>query len=83
MACTRSFVLQAVSQWSGVPVTQLTEDTGLDGLGNKSWPQDAPDLINVINTECGCTIPPSVYETFARISDIDDFLEDEGLLEEE
>ena len=83
MACSKAFIRQAVSQWSGIPVTQLSDDTELDGLGGKSWPDNGQDLIDIICAECECIIAPSVYETFTRISDIDDFLEAEGLLDED
>ena len=70
--CTATDIHNAVAQWANVPCYQVTADTPLDGLGGRSWPEDAPPLINQIEQMCGCAIPPDVYDTFERVSDIDD-----------
>lgn len=73
-SCTKSQVHQAVAQWAGVPVTEVSESTKLDGLGGKSWPQDAPSLISQIQELCNCFISKDVYEEFETVEDIDDFV---------
>ena len=70
--CTVTDIHNAVAQWANVPPYQITANTPLDGLGGKSWPEDAPSLINQIEQICGCTIPPDVYDTFERVGDIDE-----------
>jgi len=78
--CTKANVHMKIAEWAGVPVTQITEQTLLDGLGGKSWPADAPPLISELELLCNCTIPEEDYETFTRVEDIDEYfnLEDEG-----
>jgi len=70
--CTEADVHNAVAQWANILPFQVTDTTQLDGLGGKSWPQDAPSLINDIEQMCGCQIPPEQYETFDNVGDIDD-----------
>ncbi|TKJ40911.1 hypothetical protein CEE36_09210 [candidate division TA06 bacterium B3_TA06] len=70
--CTTTDIYNAVAQWANVPCDLVTANTPLDGLGGRSWPEDAPPLINQIEQMCGCTIPPDVYDTFERVSDIDE-----------
>jgi acyl carrier protein len=69
--CTVTDVHNAIAQWANVPLSEVTDTTQLDGLGGKSWPQDAPPLIADIEQMCGCQIPPEQYETFDYVSDID------------
>ncbi len=70
--CTMADVHNAVAQWANVPLSEVHDTTQLDGLGGKSWPQDAPSLINDIGQMCGCQIPPEQYETFESVGDIDE-----------
>ena len=72
--CTEEDIHNAVAEWAGVPPEQVTDVTLLDGLGGRLWPQDALPLIANIQQICGCSIPPEVYETFAYVDDIDDFV---------
>lgn len=72
--CTKQQVHQAVANWAGVPVSSITSLTELNGLGGKSWPQDASSLITNLATVCGCNIPTAAYELFARVEDIDEFV---------
>lgn len=72
--CTTTDIYNAVAQWAGVPPDQITANTPLDGLGGRSWPEDAPPLINQIEQMCGCSIPPDVYDTFDRVDDIDEWV---------
>lgn len=69
--CTMADVHNAVAQWANVPLSEVTDTTQLDGLGGKSWPQDAPPLIADVEQMCGCQIPQEEYETFDNVGDID------------
>lgn len=72
--CTEEDIHNAVAEWAGVPSASITDETLLDGLGGKSWPQDAPPLIAEIEQMCGCIIPPEDYETLEIVEDIDEFV---------
>jgi hypothetical protein len=77
--CTEDDVHNAVAQWANVPPSQVHDTTQLDGLGGRSWPEDATPLINQIAGMCGCAIPQSNYETFEIVDDIDDWVSVEDL----
>ncbi|NLI97088.1 hypothetical protein GX441_00320 [bacterium] len=72
MSCSKSQVHQAVASWAGV--LNVNENTALNGLGGKQWPQDAPPLIETINGLCGCSIPPEDYQLFTHVADIDEWV---------
>jgi acyl carrier protein len=72
--CTEEDIHNAVAEWAGVPFESITDETPLDGLGGRSWPEAAPPLIADIEQMCGCTIPPEVYETLEIVEDIDEFV---------
>jgi len=72
--CTVTDIHNAVAQWANVPCDLVTATTQLDGLGGRSWPEDAPPLINQIEQICGCSIPPDVYDTFEKVDDIDEWV---------
>ena len=71
MPCTKSQTHQAVADWAGVPVGQITEETKLDGLGDKSWPQDAFPLISILQELCDCVIPDVQYDKWETVEDMD------------
>ena len=72
--CTEDDIHNAVAQWANVPPSQVADATQLDGLGGRSWPEDAPSLINQIQGMCGCVITPETYETLEIVDDIDDWV---------
>ncbi len=72
--CTEADIHNAVAQWANVPPEQVTDTTGLDGLGGRFWPDGAPELIQVITQLCGCSIPVETYQTFEYVDDIDEFV---------
>ncbi|TET23796.1 MAG: hypothetical protein E3J71_00890 [Candidatus Stahlbacteria bacterium] len=72
--CSKEQVHQAVAAWAGVPVDQVSVRTPLNGLGGKSWPEDAPLLISVLEELCGCNIPDVDYEIWAHVDEIDRYL---------
>lgn len=74
-ACTKAEVHQAIADWAGVPVGEVTDSTELDGLGGRSWPGDAPSLITEIELLCNCSIAPMVYQTFGYVVDIDEYVD--------
>lgn len=82
-SCTEADIHNAIAQWANVPPSDVTDATQLDGLGGKSWPEDAPSLVLEIEQMCGCTIPGSTYETFEIVEDIDDWLGVEDLPEKD
>jgi len=73
-SCSKEQVHQAVAAWAGVPVEQVTVKTPLNGLGGKSWPEDAPSLISALEELCGCDIPQREYEIWAHVDEIDRYL---------
>jgi len=73
-SCSKEQVHQAVAAWAGVGIYQVSARTSLNGLGGKSWPEDAPALISVLEQLCGCEIPPHEYEIWEHVDDIDDYL---------
>ncbi|MCK4232009.1 hypothetical protein KAX06_06515 [candidate division WOR-3 bacterium] len=73
-SCSKEQVHQAVAAWAGVGIDQVSAQTPLNGLGGKSWPEDAPALISVLEQLCGCVIPDVDYEIWAHVDDIDDYL---------
>lgn len=73
-SCSKEQVHQAVAAWAGVPIDQVSAQTPLNGLGGKSWPEDAPSLISVLEQLCGCNIPDVDYGIWAHVDDIDDYL---------
>lgn len=77
--CTQTDIHNAVAQWANFPPSGVTTATLLDGLGGRSWPEDAPLLIAQIGQLCGCVIPPETYETFERVEDIDEWVGVEDL----
>lgn len=70
--CTQTDIHNAVAQWANLPCDLVSDTTLLDGLGGRSWSEDAPLLIAQIEQLCGCVIPPEIYETFERVEDIDE-----------
>lgn len=74
MACSKAAVHQAIAAWAGVPAREVTEQTQLNGLGGKSWPQDASLLIPILEELCGCVIPDADYEIWEHVDDVDDYL---------
>lgn len=72
--CTECDIHNKVAEWAGVPPHTVTDQTQLDGLGGRSWPEDAPPLIEELEQMCGCNIPPEQYETFGVVDDIDEFI---------
>jgi len=73
-SCSKEQVHQAVAAWAGVSVDQVNARTPLNGLGGKSWPEDAPSLISVLEQLCGCVIPDVDYEIWEHVDDIDVYL---------
>ena len=73
-SCSKEQVHQAVAAWAGVPVDQVSVQTPLNGLGGKSWPGDATQLIPILEQLCGCDIPQREYEIWAQVDDIDRYL---------
>lgn len=72
--CTEDDIHNAVAQWANVPLLRVSDTTQLDGLGGRSWPEDALSLINQIAGMCGCIITPETYETFEIVDDIDEYV---------
>jgi len=72
--CSKEQIHQAVAEWAGVPVDQVSVLTPLNGLGGKSWPGDAPSLISVLEQLCGCNIPDVDYEIWEQVDEIDRYL---------
>lgn len=81
--CTEKNINIEISQWSGVPWAMIKDTTLLDGLGGRSWPEDAQALISRIQQMCGCHIPPDVYETFSTVDDIDQWVGADDLDEDD
>lgn len=72
--CTEADIHNAVAQWANVPPSQVADATQLDGLGGRSWPEDALTLINQIQGMCGCVILPEAYELMEIVDDIDEYV---------
>lgn len=74
-SCTNEQIKQAVASWAGLPPFDIADDTELDGLGGKSWPQDAQPLITSLETACQCgTIPSSDFGVWQRVRDIEVYM---------
>ncbi|MBD3285711.1 hypothetical protein GF359_04565 [candidate division WOR-3 bacterium] len=76
--CTSANVRSSIADWASVPVSSITSQTQLDGLGGKSWPDDAPSLVTVLESLCDTTIPQEDYELFEDVEDIENYLGIEG-----
>lgn len=75
-ACTHEQIKAAVADWAGVPQFHVTSDTVLDGLGGKSWPEDAAPLISSLEQICQCgSIPSSEYSLWQKVKDIEDYMD--------
>ncbi|MBN2378984.1 hypothetical protein JXM67_04195 [candidate division WOR-3 bacterium] len=72
--CSKTNVYQAIADWANVQVTTIKPETQLDGLGGKSWPDDAPPLITTLEDLCSITIPQESYTLFESVDDIGNFL---------
>jgi hypothetical protein len=74
-AVTKSEIRQAVSVWSGVPLSQITSETHLNGLGGKVWPPDSPALVATLQQLSGKTITPIMSNPWVDVWDIDETLD--------
>jgi acyl carrier protein len=82
-SCTIQEVHDLVSDWSGISTEIITQETELNGLGGRFWPEDAPDLISALEQLSEINIPQEEYVVFAQVGDIDDFVDATEYLKDE